>query len=58
MVTNTCLTCGRQHLVGWEREAFTSPEALKNADLPANAEHFNSAAAVLDDSNAAFARVQ
>jgi hypothetical protein len=54
----TCLTCGRQHLVRWEREVFTSPEASKNADLRASAEHFNSASAVLDNSNPAFTRLQ
>jgi hypothetical protein len=38
----TCLACGRRHLVRWEREKapLTSPEALKNANLPADAEHF------------------
>jgi hypothetical protein len=56
----TCLTCGRRHLVRWEREEgpLTSPAALKNADLPASAEHLNSAPAVLPDSTTAFARVQ
>jgi hypothetical protein len=54
----TCLTCGRQHLVRWEREALTSPEALKNADLQAPAEHLSSIPAVLPDNTAAFTRVQ
>jgi hypothetical protein len=56
----TCLACGRRHSVTWEREEgpLTSPEALKDADLPASAEHLNSARAVLPNSTAAFARVQ
>ena len=56
----TCLACGRRHLVGWEREEgpLTSAEALKNANLPANAEHLNSASAVLADSTTVSARVQ
>lgn len=56
----TCLVCGRQHLVGWERgeDPLTSPGALKNAGLQAPAEHLNSAPAVLDNSKTAFARVQ
>jgi hypothetical protein len=54
----TCLTCGRQHLVRWEREAPASAEALENADLRASAEHFNSVPAVLDKTNTAFTRLQ
>jgi hypothetical protein len=56
----TCLACGRQHLVRWERgeSPFTSPEPSKNADLPAPAEHLNSAPAVLPKRATAFARVQ
>jgi hypothetical protein len=56
----TCLACGRRYLVMWEREEgpLASPGALKNANLPANAEHLNSASAVLDNSRTAFARVQ
>jgi hypothetical protein len=56
----TCLACGRRHLVRWEREAgtLTSPGTLKNADLPASAEHLNSAPAVLPNSTTAFAGVQ
>jgi hypothetical protein len=56
----TCLACGRRHLVRWEREEgpLTSPEAFKNANLSADAEHLNSASAVLGHSKTAFARVQ
>jgi hypothetical protein len=56
----TCLACGRRHLVRWERDEgpLTSPEVLKNANLPAVAEHLNSAPALLPDSRTAFARVQ
>jgi hypothetical protein len=56
----TCLACGRQHLVTWERVEgpLTSPGALKNADLQARAEHLNSGPAVLPDSKTVFARVQ
>jgi hypothetical protein len=56
----TCLACGRRHLVRWEREEgpLTSSGTLKNADLPASAEHLNSAPAVLTDNTTAFARVQ
>jgi hypothetical protein len=54
----TCLTCGRRHLVSWEREAFTFPEPSKNANLSPNAEHFSSSQPVLDNSNTAFTRVQ
>jgi hypothetical protein len=54
----TCLTCGRQHSVRWEPEVFTAPAALQNASLPASAEHFSSAPAVLDSSKTAFARLQ
>ena len=56
----TCLACGRRHLVRWEHEEgpLTSPAALKNAGLPASAEHLNSAPAVLPDSTTAFAQVQ
>ena len=54
----TCLTCGRQHLVTWEREMLTAPAAPKNDDFPASAEHPGSAPAVLDNGNTAFARVQ
>jgi hypothetical protein len=44
----TYLTCGRQHLIRWERVEgpLTSPGALKNADLQAPAEHLTSAPAV------------
>jgi hypothetical protein len=45
----TCLTCGRRHLVGWEREALPPPAALKNANLPANAEHFTSSGKSVGD---------
>ena len=56
----TCLTCGRRHLVRWEREEglLTSSVDSKDADLPASAEHLNSAPAVLPNSTTAFARVQ
>ena len=56
----TCLACGRQHLVTWDRVGgpLTSPGALKNADLQAPAEHLNSASAVLPDRTTAFARVR
>jgi hypothetical protein len=57
----TCLACGRQHLVRWEREdgpLYTSPESVKNAGLQASAEHFNSVPAVLPDSKTVFARVE
>jgi hypothetical protein len=56
----TCLACGRRHSVRWERDEgpLASPGALKNADLPASAEHLNSAPAVLPNSTTAFARVQ
>jgi hypothetical protein len=49
----TCLACGRQHLVSWDRE-----EVALNADLQARAEHLNSASAVPDKSKTEFARVQ
>jgi hypothetical protein len=56
----TCLACGRRYLIPWEREEgpHTYPEALKNANLSANAEHVNSAPAVPGNSKTAFARVQ
>jgi hypothetical protein len=53
----TCLACGRQHLVAWEQE-FTYPEAFKNADLQAPAEHLGSTPAVLPDNTTAFAGLQ
>jgi hypothetical protein len=54
----TCLKCGRQHLVRWERETFTGPETLKSADIPATAENFASIPAVSGNSSAAFTRLQ
>jgi hypothetical protein len=54
----TCLTCGRQHLVRWEREAFTSPEALTNAGFPAFAEHLSSPPPALPESTTASTPVQ
>jgi hypothetical protein len=49
----TCLTCGRRHLVRWEREErpLASSADSKDANLPASAEHLNSAPAVLPNSN-------
>jgi hypothetical protein len=54
----TCLTCGRQHLVRWEQEAFTSLEVLRNADLPADAEQIGSAPETVTDSTTPFGRLQ
>ena len=56
----TCLTCGRQHLVRWEREEgpLTSSGVSQSADLQARAEHLSSVPVVIPDSATAFTRVQ